>query len=373
MNSFLDIIPGQKRIKNSLDNFLQSKIIPHAILFTGLEGVGKDNAALQFAKSVVIEKTIIGQREKNIRGIEQLKEPYLKLIFPLPRAKNETESSSPTEKLSQNEIDLLRDQLEIKSANPFHKIVIPKANSIKINSIRDIKKFLSMNYDEAGYRFILISDAHLMNEEAQNALLKNLEEPPENVIFILTTPMISKLRSTIISRCWRINFDPLSEKEIVLILTEKFKVDKLTAVEVAPFAFGSVQSALNLTELNFHNLKEKTISILRYSFGRKFNSAFDELNTVISTQNYSDHQLVIGMMLTWLNDIQKHRLNVDRYFYTDHLGTLEKFNSKFPNAKIEEITSRLDKLFNLPRNNINPSLLSANIVFELASVVLEQQ
>lgn len=372
MNPISDKIPGQERVKQTLNNFLQSNIIPHAFLFTGMVGVGKDNAAIQFAKTLG-GKHNFDETEKTIRAIEQLQEPYLKIIFPLPRGKNETDTSSPTEKLNQDEIELIIEQIETKSENPFHKISIPKANSIKINSIRDIKKFLSMNYDETGYRFILISDAHLMNEEAQNALLKNLEEPPENVIFILTTSMISKLRTTIISRCWRINFDPLTEDEIVFVLIEYFKVDKITAEEVAPFAMGSVQSALNLIEADFHNLKEKTISILRYSFGRKFNSAFEELNSVLSDQTSTSYQIIIGMILTWFNDIQKHRLNINRYFFKEHLETLEKFNGKFPDVQLIDISSRLEILSNLPRNNINPSLLSANLIFELASIVLEQK
>jgi DNA polymerase-3 subunit delta' len=372
MNPIFDNIPGQERVKQTLNNFLQSNIIPHAFLFMGNVSVGKDNAAIQFAKALAI-KNNFERKEKSIRAIEQLKEPYIKIIFPLPRGKNETDSSSPIEKLNQDEIELIQEQIEIKSENPFHKISIPKANSIKINSIRDIKKFLSMNYDETGYRFILISDAHLMNEEAQNALLKNLEEPPQNVIFVLTTSMISKLRSTIISRCWRINFDPLTEDDIVFVLTDYFKVDKITAEEVAPFASGSVQSALNLIEANFHNLKEKVISILRYSFGRKFNSAFEELNSALSDQNSTGYQIIIGMILTWLNDIQKHRLNINRYFFKDHLETLEKFNTKFPDFNLSGISSRLDRLSSLPGNNINPSLLSANLIFELASVVLNKQ
>jgi len=371
MNSALDKIPGQERVKQILNNFLQSNSIPHAFLFTGMEGVGKDFTAIQFAKALIETKNS-KEPEKAIRWIEQLQEPYIKLIFSLPRGKNEIDTSSPIEKLTQDEIELVREQIDIKAANPFHKISIPKANLIKINSIRDIKKFLSMNYDEIGYRFVIISDAHLMNEESQNALLKSLEEPPGKVIFILTTPYVSKLRSTIASRCWKINFDPLSEEEIKGILTEYFEIDNQTASEVAPFAMGSVQYALNLIDMNIHNLKEKTISILRYSFGRKFNSAFDELNSVISDQSSTNFPILIGMIITWLNDIQKFKLDIKKYFYNDHIETLEKFYNKFPDVDLSDITTRLDRLSNLPRNNINPSLLSASLIFELASVVLNK-
>ena len=152
--------------------------------------------------------------EKIIKRIEQLSEPYIKYIIPLPRGKGESDSTSPTEKLTPDEIDLIKEQL-------------PKANNIKISSIRNIKKYLSLDYSEFAQRFIVISDSHLMNEEAQNALLKNLEEPPENVIFILCTSQVSKLRRTITSRCWRINFDPLSEQEISEILKKYFHFDDL--------------------------------------------------------------------------------------------------------------------------------------------------
>jgi hypothetical protein len=125
--------------------------------------------------------------------------------------------------------------------------------------------------------------------------------------------------------------------------------------------------------MNIHNLKEKTISILRYSFGRKFNSAFDELNSVISDQSSINFPILIGMIITWLNDIQKFRLDIKKYFYKEHIETLEKFDSKFPDVNLNDITTRLDRLSSLPRNNINPSLLSANLIFELASVVLNKQ
>ncbi|MGB5530042.1 MAG: hypothetical protein WBQ32_08730 [Ignavibacteriaceae bacterium] len=370
MNSVLDKIPGQERVKKTLHNFLKSNTIPHAFLFSGIAGVGKENAAIKFVQSIV-QSNNVKESEKSSRLIELLSEPVVKFIFPLPRGKNETDTSSPTEKLSQDELELVREQIELKVANPFYKVSIPKANSIKINSIRNIKKFLSLDYNDVGYRLVLISDAHLMNDEAQNALLKNLEEPPGKVIFILTTSMVSKLRPTIISRCWKINFDPLTEGDIVLILTNYFKLDQKTAEEVAPFSMGSIQSALNLVDLNIHDLKEKTISVLRYSFGRKFYSAFDELNSILSDKNTTNYPIIVGMIIAWINDLQKHRLNMNRFFYKDHAETLEKFNSKFPDINLNNITASLDRLSGLPRNNVNPSLLSASLIFELSSVVLQ--
>lgn len=371
MNSELEKIIGQERVKQTLNNFIQSQIIPQAFLFTGIEGVGKDNAAIQFAKALITNNST-EPAEKTRRLIEQLQEPLIKFTIPLPRGKNETDSSTPTEKLKEEELEIVLQELEKKTANPFYKISIPKANSIKINSIRDIKRFLSMDYNEVGYRFIIISDAHLMNDEAQNALLKSLEEPPEKVIFILTTSIVSKLRPTVISRCWRINFDPLSEKDLIRILSLNFNENENIAIEVAPFAMGSVQSALNLIDLDLQKLKEKTISILRYSFGRKFYSAFDELNSILLDQNSSNYSVIIGMIILWFNDIQKYKSSLKRFYFKDHLETLEKFCNKFPGADLTRITSQLDRLSMLSGRNINPSVLAANLVFELASVVISE-
>jgi len=370
MNSILDKIPGQKRVKETLSNFIESGTIPHAFLFSGIDGVGKDNAAIKFIESVIRSQSV-DSYNKNRNFIQQLSEPVVKFIFPLPRGKNETDSSSPTEKLSNDDLDLMKEQIQIKAANPYHKIEIPKANSIKINSIRVIKKFLSYNFSEVGYRFVIISEAHLMNDQAQNALLKNLEEPPENVIFILTTSSIFRLRQTILSRCWRINFDPLSEEEIAAILIDYFNIEKNIAHEVSPFAMGSVQNALILINLDIHHLKEKTISILRYSFGRKYYSAFEELNSVLIDQNVNNFSIIIGMMLMWINDLQKHRLGIDKLFYKIHIDTLEKFNNKFPDVNLNDVTYRLDSISRLPKSNINPSLLSANLIFEISSVILQ--
>lgn len=367
MKEFLDDIPGQQKVKSILSSFLKSKKIPHALLFSGIDGTGKDFTAFKFAQSVASFKDSMNS-DRIVKQIEQLSEPHIKYIIPLPRGKGETDSTSPTEKLSSDEMDLLREQLLMKTKNPFHKVALPKANKIKINSIRDIKKFLLLDYSEIAHRFIVISNAHLMNEEAQNALLKNLEEPPENVIFILCTSQVSKLRHTIISRCWRINFDPLSESDIAEILKTFFNIDEKIIEAVTPFSDGSIQTALQLVNMDVIKLKEKTISVLRYAFGRKFNSAFEELNNVLGDQGIQNYPIVVKMMITWLNDLLKHRFNLKQFFFNDYRETLEKFNSKFPKADLNNISIKLDNLASLTGKNINPTLLSANLIFELSSV-----
>ena len=366
MSDFLNEIIGQTKAKKILAQFINSSKIPHALLFTGIEGVGKEYAAIKFAQAINFdsknESKLISEK------IGQFAEPYIKYIIPLPRGKNETEGSGPTEKLTSEEVELLQQELQLKSQNLFYKIDIPKANNIKISSIRDIKKFISLDYTDLKYRVILISRAHLMNEEAQNALLKNLEEPPDNVIFILTTAYPSRLRETIISRCWKISFDPLSENNIVSVLCDKFNLPIELAKDVAPFSGGSVLNAIALTELDFYRLKEKTISVLRYSLGKRYNSAIEELNSIFSDQKAENIQLIVKMILTWLNDLYKYRSGTKVYFYKDYEETLEKFNSRFPDINLIEAVKNIDRLASIVKNNVNQNLLSANLIYEISAI-----
>ena len=242
MCNFFDDIHGQVRVKNILSNFHSTSKIPHALLFTGFEGIGKEAIAIRFAQ--LVNSVLLDGNEKDrvLKLISKLSEPYIKYILPLPRGKNETEADGPIDKLSQDEIELLREELQKKIDNPYYIISLHRANTIKINSIREIKKDLSLDFSDIAYRFIIITSSHLMNEAAQNALLKNLEEPPRGVIFILITSYPQRLRETIRSRCWNINFDPLSLDDIVNILVENFKVDIKSAELAAPFSGGSVST-----------------------------------------------------------------------------------------------------------------------------------
>ncbi|MDT3696959.1 MAG: hypothetical protein ROY99_11285 [Ignavibacterium sp.] len=370
MNSFLNEIAGNQKVKLVLANILRSKNIPHAFLFSGNEGLGKDNAAISFAK----ELTLINSNDelrnsKLVQFINHLSEPYIKYIFPLPRGKNETDQNGPLERLSQDEMDIVNSEFQVKSNNPYYKIRIPKANQIKVSSIRDIKKFLTLNYDDINYRIILISQAHLMNEESQNALLKNLEEPPNGVVFILTTSAPEKLRETIKSRCWNIAFQPIPEQELKKILVERFNIEEELADEVIPFSEGSVQTALSLIESNLFELLEKVIKILRYSFGKRYNSALAEFEEIVSESDLLKFNLIIRLILTWFNDLQRYRYNSNsKLYFKGYLDTFQKFHEKFPEANIQSVISKLDNISNYTRNNINLNVAVSNVIAQISLI-----
>lgn len=369
MNIYIDQIIGNPKVKTILNKILLSKNIPHALLFIGPDGVGKENAALNFIKALNSQLSS-DDSEKIIDVISKFSEPYVKYIFPLPRGKNETDQNDPFERLTEDELDLISNEIQKKSLNNFYNISIPKANIIKINSIRDIKKFLSMSYEDVAFRAVLISQAHLMNEESQNSLLKSLEEPPESVIFILITSELAKLKPTIISRCWTINFQPLDNADVTKILIDNFDIESDLAKKVSTFSGGSVTQAISLIENNFEELLDKTIVILRNSFAGRFHSALLEFDDVIEESNQMRLKLLIRLLIIWLNDLQKFRNNqLDKIYYSSYIETLEKFNSKFPDLNVSSVVNELDAISSYLKNNLNLNVAISNIVFQLNSLV----
>jgi len=140
---------------------------------------------------------------------------------------------------------------------------------------------------------------------------------------------------------------------------------------VAPFSGGSVSTALKLFEMDIQLLSEKTISILRYSFGKKYHSAFEEFKSLLADQSTENIQLIIRMIITWLNDLQKHKLDIDHFFFKEYKETLQKFNSKFPDVDLEKTVLNIDRLSSYIKSNINVNLLTANIIFELSALTIK--
>ena len=371
MNQLWDEIPGQIDAKEILAKICESRRVPHAFLFCGNEGVGKFFTAIQFA-NILNHQSNHSKSDIIYRRISSLQEPYLKLIIPLPRGKGETGDDNATEKLSKDVLITIAVEIQQKISNPYHKIFIEDANNIKINSIREITKFVNTSIDDLEYRFVIIEDAHLMNDQAQNALLKNLEEPPEGIIFILLTSNKDKLLSTIQSRCWQINFEPLNAELIKEILIQYFSIEKETANRISKFSEGSVTSALDLLNTDFNFLLEKTISFLRFSLGKKYNLAYKELINILKQSPNGSIKVIARLIKVWFNDVVRNKYSLVKYFFEDYKETLEKFNERFNHIVVLKIFNSIDKLEEYEDKNINLNVACLNLIFELASISIRK-
>jgi DNA polymerase-3 subunit gamma/tau len=203
----LDEVVGQQNIIDALKRALDTNKISHAYLFTGPRGVGKTTVARILAHKV-------------------------------------------------NNIDYTTDNM------PIDIIEIDAASNRRIDEIRDLREKVKIAPVQSKYKVYIIDEVHMLTNEAFNALLKTLEEPPEHVIFILATTDSHKIPDTILSRTQRYNFK-LAKQDEVINLLKKISSDENISIEdgalevIAKQSGGSLRDALSLLDQIRHSSSEQ--------------------------------------------------------------------------------------------------------------------
>ncbi|MFH1840593.1 MAG: DNA polymerase III subunit gamma/tau [Candidatus Shapirobacteria bacterium] len=177
-------------IRSSLTQVFASGRFPQALLFSGPKGTGKTSAARLVAKAV----NCLDLREGE----------------PCNRCANCRAISAGTD------LDLLE---------------IDAASNRGIDDIRELREKINLSPVKNRYKVYIIDEVHMLTNEAFNALLKTLEEPPPHAVFVLCTTDPQKLPETVISRCLRFNFSKASQSEIIRSLTKVIKTEKLRVEE----------------------------------------------------------------------------------------------------------------------------------------------
>jgi len=218
-------ITDQKRPIRILAAFLRKGTIPHALLFTGIEGVGKQTAARIFAMAC------------NCLDCGPAQSPV-----------NSAKTGLPDNYKISEPCGICRSCRKILSnSHPDVIQIKPSGYNIRISQIRDLCGILSLKPYEAKVRVVIISDAQTMNKAAGNALLKILEEPPDRTILILTATEKTDLISTVSSRCQNIKFNPVSRDKIARMLFESKGIDPVDADIFAGISNGSLSGAFNIS------------------------------------------------------------------------------------------------------------------------------
>ncbi len=211
-----------------MKTFLRNEAIPHALLFLGIDGVGKTTTAKAFAKACncAAVKNRHPSEKEDAASIPITAQDLTAKIEICPGCK------------SCNKIE--------KGSHPDIILVEPTGPYIRIDQIRNLCNILAMKPYEARLRVVIIKDAQAMNPAAGNALLKVLEEPPDRTILILTAMQTSDLLPTIVSRCQHIRFNPIAGNHLKTMLVEKQGADPDDAEIVTIMANGSFSKALSM-------------------------------------------------------------------------------------------------------------------------------
>lgn len=366
-----DRVIGQGRVKRILLSALRSGRLPHAYLFVGNDGVGKDAAALELARVLHCEQGGEEACDKcpSCVRMSSLQHPDLRIVVALPLGKGEKADDPPLEKLSSVEIELIREQFRLKAGDPYHRIMIPKASIIKINSIRDIRRESSLSTTEGSKRVIILSRADEMGDAAANTLLKTLEEPGENTMFILTTSHRDAVLPTILSRCQVVQFDPLTEEDIRSALIARKSVEPAQASLVARLANGSYTKALDLLQEDVAEQRQQVVAFIRAALGNNVTLATDAVEELCAGK---DRQLVIqflNLMLIWVRDALV-LLQGGQVINLDQQEDLKKFVARFPQADFVRVLACIERAISLVERNVYINLVMLHLATELRRNIL---
>jgi DNA polymerase-3 subunit delta' len=330
-------IIGQRRVKELVRRMLSSGEVAHAHLFWGGEGVGKDAMAIEFGRALNCQESHIDPcgRCASCRKVDLLQHPNLNIIFPLPVGKNEQAGDDPIDVLSDDQVSAIQEQMRLKAENPYHRISVPKANFIKINSVRDLRREATLSSFEGGKRVFIISNAEEMNAEASNSLLKTLEEPSSDSVFILTTAHKEQLLPTILSRCQLVQFDPLSEEELQEALRTRNGVEADQAALIARLSHGSYTEAINLLSVDMVAQRQEAVHFLRLVLGAQKIPLALEIERIATLGDRSAVERWMKLLGVWLRDALVLREQGESGLLDlEQLKDLTSFNQKFPHAHL---------------------------------------
>lgn len=259
---------GNNAAREILQRFITARRVPNALLFTGPDGVGKKQFAIELAKGLVC--TTAGS------------EPCGKCaackraaVFEIPTFSKGEES-----------------ERVFFSQHPDVGQVVPYNRNLRINAIRALEREANFRPYEAVARIFIIEDADKMNDPAANALLKTLEEPPETSHIILIAARADSLLATIRSRCQVIRFAPVPAKEIEEHLIAAGEFSPEDAALAAHVSGGSVGRALEIVPASFRTQRSAMLDVVRAAVAGNAGELLrisDEMNDARNKEEFEEN------------------------------------------------------------------------------------
>lgn len=323
MATFKDII-GQEQIKDHLTHAIEQGKISHAYVINGERFSGKEFIANVFAMALQCEHP---------DGVEPCQQCH-----------------SCKQALSGNQPDIIR-------------VTHEKPNTIGVDDIRtQLNTDISIKPYSSPRKIYIIQEGEKMTAQAQNALLKTLEEPPAYAVILILTTNVDALLPTILSRCVVLNMKPVRDDLVKKYLMEELQIPDYKANVCVAFARGNLGKARQLASSEeFDHIKEEAVSMLKYVQDMEIN---EMLAAVKKIQEYKfDVEDYLDILAIWYRDVLLFKATNDanHLIFKEEIQYIKKCADRCAYEGIEDILKALDKA---------KSRLKANVNFELTMELL---
>lgn len=322
MAKFKDII-GQKQIKSNLQNSLKMKKISHAYIINGERSSGKEFIARVFSQALVCEK-----------GGEDPCGECRACI-----------------------------QAENRNHPDIRYVSHEKPASISVDDIRmQISADVSIKPYASEYKIYIVNEAEKMTVQAQNAILKTLEEPPAYVVIMLLTTNSGSFLQTIRSRCVEMDMKPVASNELKDYLMKEVFIPDYKADVCVAFAQGNVGKAREMAiSDDFTAVQSATLNLVKGVRDMELNEAVAAIKAM--TEYKVDPSDYLDIIAIWYRDVLLFKATgeADHLVFRDELSTIRRVAQRSSYEGIEEVLEALSKA---------RIRLGANVNFELTMQLL---
>ena len=322
MGTFKDVV-GHKDIINYIRNAVREDKVSHAYILNGERGAGKKMLANLFAATLLCEKG----------G---------------PDPCNECHSCRQAE--SGNHPDII-------------KVTHEKPNSISVDDIREqVNNTIMIKPYQGPYKVYIIPQADMMTPQAQNALLKTIEEPPEYAVIMLLTENADTLLSTINSRCVMLKLRNIKDTLIKKYLMETMQVPDYKADMCTAFAQGNMGRAIMLANSeHFNEIRDEAVQLLKYINEMELSEIVQAVSRITAYKLEINDYLDIIMI--WYRDVLLYKAtkDMDKVIFKDQMKYIKERAKRSSYEGIELIIESLEKA---------KARLKANVNFDLAMELL---
>jgi DNA polymerase-3 subunit delta' len=238
-----------------------------------------------------------------------------------------------------------------------------KPNTISVDDIRaQVNNDVAIKPYSSPHKVYIINEAEKMTPQAQNAILKTLEEPPEYAVIMLLTTNVNALLPTILSRCVVLNMKPVSDDKVREFLMKEMQIPDYKAEVCVAFARGNIGKAKALASSeDFEHVKSEALSLLKYI------QDMEIYEIVTAIKKINDYKLDISDYLDiisiWYRDVLlfKATNDVNHLVFREEITALRKVAGRSSYEGIEEVIKALDTA---------KKRLDANVNFDLTMELL---